>query len=140
MIDIDEFMAGCRPSIRALVEQFGGGEAALAFDADPLSAVGVLDDYVQRLPVGEFEVEDWITLHSDLLAFVMVVLQETYGGICRARLDGSLPTGWEPVVDVVGPDASHRVIAPTPLVREHLVPVPQRVPRLVEAVARRAAG
>ncbi|EPH40157.1 hypothetical protein ABT390_37370 [Streptomyces aurantiacus] len=140
MIDIDDFMSGCRPAIRGLVEQVGGAEAALEFDADPLSAVGVLDSYVQRLPLGEFEVEDWITLHADLSAFVTVVLLDTYGGTCRARLDDALPTGWELVVDVVGPDTQHRVIAPMSFVYEYLVPVPQRIPRLIEAVGRQATG
>ncbi|MYW05441.1 hypothetical protein [Streptomyces sp. SID3343] len=106
----------------------------------PLSAVGVLDDYVQRLPLDEFEAEDRITLRSDLSAFVTVVLLETYGGTYRARLDDALPTGWEPVIDVVGPDARHRVIAPGPLVHEYLVPVPQRILRLMEAVGHQATG
>ncbi|WP_331726334.1 hypothetical protein [Streptomyces sp. NBC_00470] len=44
------------------------------------------------------------------------------------------------MVDVVGPDGSARVIAPMTLVHEHLVPVPQRLPRLLEAVARQAIG
>ncbi|WP_406314011.1 hypothetical protein [Streptomyces sp. NBC_00118] len=140
VIDIDEFMSGCRPAVRGLVGQFGGAEAALEFDTDPLSAVGVLDGYVQRLPLDEFEAEDWIALHTDLSAFVTVVLLETYGGACRARLDDALPTGWELVVDVVGSDARHRVIAPMSLVYEYLVPVPQRIPRLMEAVAHQVTG
>jgi hypothetical protein len=140
VIDIDEFMSGCRPAVRGLVEQFGGGEAALQFDNDPLSAVGVLDGYVQRLPLDEFEAQDWITLHTDLSAFVTVVLLQTYGGACRARLDDALPTGWELVVDVVGSDAQQRVIAPMSLVYEYLVPVPQRIPRLMEAVADQVTG
>lgn len=140
VIDIDEFMSGCRPAVRGLVEQLGGVEAALEFDADPLSAVGVLDGYVQRLPLDEFEAEDWITLHTDLSAFVTVVLLETYGGTYRARLDDALPTGWELVVDVVGPHAQHRVIAPMSFVYEYLVPVPRRIPRLMDAVAHQATG
>lgn len=92
-----------------------------------------------RLPIRELETDDWITLHSDLTAFLMVVLQEIYSATCRARLDGTLPTGWELVIDVVGEDGQQRTIAPWPLVLEHLRPVPQRIPRLLEAVER-AAG
>ncbi|MDI3405622.1 hypothetical protein [Streptomyces cavernicola] len=141
MIDIDEFTRDCRPSIRGLVEHLGGEEAAVAFDADPRSAVGVLDDYVLRLPLAEFETEDWVGLHTDLTAFVTVVLLETYGGTCRIRPDDALPSGGELVIDVVGPgpDAEPRTISPISLVYEYLVPVPQRIPRLLEAVER-AAG
>ncbi|MFI6689842.1 hypothetical protein [Streptomyces sp. NPDC050485] len=140
MVDINEFMSGCWPAVRDLVEHLAGEQAAAAFDVDPLSAVEVLDDYVQRLPLDAFEAEDWITLHADLTAFVTVVLMEAYGGTCRARSDEALPTGWELVVDVVSPDGEHRTIAPMGLVYDHLVPVPQRIPRLLEAVAHRAAG
>ncbi|MGY0489420.1 hypothetical protein [Streptomyces sp. WG-D5] len=139
MIDIDEFLSGCRPAVRAWVEQLGGTSSALAFDADPLTAVDLLDRDVQRMPVHEFEVDDWIALHTNLTAFVLVVLSQTYGGTCRARMDDALPTGWEPVVDVVGPDTAPRVIAPMTVVHEHLVPVPQRLPRLMAAVARQVA-
>ncbi|MGP3777133.1 hypothetical protein ACTWJ8_40495 (plasmid) [Streptomyces sp. SDT5-1] len=140
MIDIDAFLSGCLPAVRSWVEQLGGDRAALAFDADPLTAVDLLDRDVQRMPFNEFETDDWIALHTDLTALVLVVLMQTYGGRCRARMDESLPTGWEPVVDVVGPDVEPRVIAPMTLVHEHLVPVPQRLPRLMEAVARQATG
>ncbi|WP_199546333.1 hypothetical protein [Streptomyces sp. N35] len=139
MIDIDEFTRGARPAIRSLIEVYAGGEAAAAFDVDPRSAVDALDEYVMRLPIRELETDDWITLHSDLIAFVTVVLQEIYGATCRARLDDALPTGWEFVIDVVGEDGQQRTIVPWTLVLEHLRPVPQRIPRLLEAVER-AAG
>ncbi|MEU6393615.1 hypothetical protein [Streptomyces sp. NPDC046939] len=135
MIDLDEFMSGYRPAVRGLVRQLGGEAAALAFDADPLSAVSILDAYVQRLPFAEFDAEDWTALHTDLSAFVTVVLLETYEGAYRARQDESLPMGWELVVEVVGPDGQQRVIAPMSLVYEYLVPVPQRIPHLMQAVA-----
>jgi hypothetical protein len=100
----------------------------------------VLDDYVQALPLADFEARDWVALHTDLSAFVTVALLDTYGGVCRARLDDALPAGWEVVVDVVGSNAQHRVIAPMSLVYKYLVPVPQRIPRLMEAVDHQAAG
>ncbi|MFI6688349.1 hypothetical protein [Streptomyces sp. NPDC050485] len=140
MIDIDEFMSGCRPAVRGLVEHVAGEQAAAAFDVDPLNSIEVLDDYVRRLPLDAFEAEDWITLHADLTAFVIVVLMEAYGGTCRARSDETLPTGWELVVDIIGLDGEHRTIAPMGLVYEHLVPVPQRIPRLLEAVAHQATS
>ncbi|MFE7753972.1 hypothetical protein [Streptomyces sp. NPDC057429] len=138
-VDLDAFLDGCRLSIRDLMEQFGGADAAVAFDADSLSAVDIVDSYLLRLPIREFEAEDWIGLHTDVAAYVTVILLDMYGGTPRARPDAILPRGWEFVIDVRGADGHGRTVAPMSLVYDYLVPVPQRIPRLLEAV-QRAAG
>ncbi|MBC9715727.1 hypothetical protein H9Y04_24595 [Streptomyces sp. TRM66268-LWL] len=138
-VDLDEFMRGCRPSVRDLVEQFGGADAAVAFDADPLSAAEIVDDYLLRLPIREFETEDWVGLLTDVGAYLTVVLLDTYAGTPRARPDGAFPRGWEFVIDVRGADGQLRSVSPGALAHQYLVPIPQRIPRLLEAV-QRAAG
>ncbi|WP_331726336.1 hypothetical protein [Streptomyces sp. NBC_00470] len=90
MIDIGEFLRECRLAVRSWVGWLGGAQAVPAFAADSLAAVGLLDREVQRLPVRDFE--DWIALHTDLSSLDVVVLMETYGGTCRARMDDALPT------------------------------------------------
>ncbi|MGH4035289.1 hypothetical protein ACQB60_41010 [Actinomycetota bacterium Odt1-20B] len=137
-IDIESWASGMRPAIRGLVENLGGD--VVAFDSDPLTAVEVLDDFVARLPLDEMETEDWIGLHTDLTAFVSVVLMDKLGGILRAREDASLPAGWEPVIEVMGPDRQVRQVAPVTIVRQNLHPVPQRIPRLIETALGYATG
>ncbi|MDG4865232.1 hypothetical protein P8605_44510 [Streptomyces sp. T-3] len=55
-----------------------------------------------------------------------------HGGGWKATEDSSAPTGWIPVIEVCGTDHQLHQVQPVQLVHEHLHPVPQRIPRLIE--------
>jgi len=137
-IDIEEWASGARPAIRDMVDSLGGDVEA--FDADPLSAVALLDNLISRMPWRDFEEDDWVWIHSQLSAFVAEVLIHHYGGIWKAAPDTSAPQGWMPVIEVCGRDGLPRQVAPMMLVYQELQPVPQRIPRLVERAAALAAN
>lgn len=70
--DLDDWARGLHDAVRDTIEAIGGDVAA--FDHDPLTAESVLDDFVSRLPWREFETDDWIWLHTQLVAYVGEVL------------------------------------------------------------------
>lgn len=128
--DLDDWARGLHDAIRDTIEAIGGDVAA--FDHDPLTAEPFLDDFVSRLPWREFETDDWIWLHTQLVAYVGEVLIRTRDGQWARRTDPSAPPGHRCLKTIVGRDGSPRYVAPFELVHEHLSPVPQRIPRLIE--------
>ncbi|MFD4567434.1 hypothetical protein ACFWOX_24015 [Streptomyces sp. NPDC058467] len=88
-IDIEEWASGARPAIRDMIDSLGGDVEA--FDADPLSAVAVLDDLINRMPWRQFEENNWVWIHSELSAFIAEVLIHHYGGVWKAVPDASAP-------------------------------------------------
>ncbi|ORT57135.1 hypothetical protein BKD26_26415 [Streptomyces sp. CB03238] len=108
-----------------------GGDSE-AFSRDPLSALPLLDDFVLRMPWQQFEEDDWVWIHAQLVAFVAEVLKHHYAGVWKALPAPATPTGWIPVIEVLGKDQQLRHVVPMSLVHDELHPVPQRVPRLIE--------
>jgi hypothetical protein len=108
-----------------MVEAVNGDVAA--FDRDPLTFSTALDDFLSSLPTDELEHDDWVWLHTELVAYLAEVLTRVHGG--RWEL---LPGGVHYVIAVDGLDGRVRRVDLFGLVHDHLRPVPQRVPRLIE--------
>ncbi|MER6571678.1 hypothetical protein ABT288_37275 [Streptomyces sp. NPDC001093] len=129
-IDIEEWAKQGRPAIRDMIDALGGDLAA--FDHDPLSAMPLIDDFLLRTPWEQFELDDWVWLHAQLVAFVAEVLIHHYDGTWKAFPAPETPPGWRPVIELLGRDQQLRHVAVVDLVHEELHPVPQRIPRLIE--------
>jgi hypothetical protein len=113
-----------------MIDALGGDLEA--FDRDPLSALLLVDDFVLSMPWQQFETDDWIWIHAQLVAYVAEVLIHHYGGTWKAIPAPSPPAGWIPVIEVLGKDRQPRHVAPVDLVHEELHRVPQRILRLIE--------
>ncbi|MGW0794752.1 hypothetical protein [Streptomyces sp. NPDC002692] len=87
--DLDDRARGLHGAIRDTIEAIGGDVAA--FDHDPLTAESVLDDFVSRLPRREFETDDWIWLHTQLVASVGEVLPVLHHMVLAPKR--ALPSG-----------------------------------------------
>ena len=67
------------------------------YESDPLLLAGPLQSYVSRLPLAEFEEEDWRTLHNDLACHLADLLIRRDGATldrrrrCRIRARLQLP-------------------------------------------------
>ncbi|MFD7341198.1 hypothetical protein ACFV98_35230 [Streptomyces violascens] len=129
-MSFEEWASGSRPAIRDMIGGLGGDLGA--FDADPLSAVDVLDGFIARVPWAQFETDDWAWLHAQLVAYVAEALIHHHGGGWKAVPDASAPDGWRPVIEIPGAGGTVREVDVARLVHQELHPVPQRVPRLVE--------
>lgn len=48
------------------------------FKEDPLIALSAWEDYIDRLPLEEFEASDWSTLRTDIVAFFAEILTRRF--------------------------------------------------------------
>jgi len=124
-LDVDAWAKQAHDASRSMVEAVNGDVAA--FDRDPLTFQAALDDFLVSLPTDELDHDDWVWLHAELVAYLAEVLTRVHGGRWE-----SLPDGVHYVVAVDGLDGGVRRVDLFGLVRDHLRPVPQRVPRLIE--------
>ncbi|MCK1814628.1 hypothetical protein MTQ13_10125 [Streptomyces sp. XM4011] len=93
------------------------GVSAETYCGDPLSLVPVLQNYVSRLPLDQFEQSDWITLHTDLMAYTADFLIRKHGARWRVVDDPAAPRGYRYVIEAEGRDGETRTIDPTDVVR-----------------------
>ncbi|MBC6460576.1 hypothetical protein [Actinomadura sp. HBU206391] len=128
--ELDEWAQEAHEAIRDMVESLNGDLAA--FDRDPMTFQHVLDEFVRTLPLGEMEKEDWVWLHTQLAAYLAEVLIRTRDGRWEALPDDRVSSGTRYVVTVTGRDGHVRQVDPFELVHENLLPVPQRIPRILE--------
>ncbi len=73
------------------------------YTRDPMSIIPALNNYVARAPLHEFEQDDWITLHADLVSFLAVFLIQQHGARWALVGDPAGPVGWNsPTVAAAG--------------------------------------
>jgi hypothetical protein len=135
-IDMARWESQGRAAISDMIDALGGDLDA--FHRDPLSAVPIMDRFVLRIPWQQFEEDDWLWIHTQLVAFIAEVLKHHYGGVWKRLPAPDTPPGWRPVMEVLGEDRQTRHVALMDLVLEELHPVPQRIPRLIERAVRLA--
>jgi hypothetical protein len=130
--DVDAWARQAHDASRSMVEAVNGD--VVAFDRDPLTFATALDDFLSSLPTDELERDDWVWLHAELVAYLAEVLTKVHGG--RWEL---APDSVHYVIAVDGLDGGVHRVDLFGLVHDHLRPVPQRLPRLIE-LALAAAG
>lgn len=107
------------------------GVSADSYAEDPLVLLGGLQSYVDRLPLSEFEQDDWITLHSDLVSFLADVLIRRRGADWAVADDSAAPNGFRFVLEAESMDGSTRQIDPYRVVMDEFHNLPLEITRLI---------
>ncbi|MGJ5825834.1 hypothetical protein [Streptomyces ossamyceticus] len=101
------------------------------FEADPLASLPGLQNYVSRLPLGEFEQSDWITLHTDLVSFLGDVLVRRRGAHWMKVDDPEAPTGYRYFIEGTGFDGQAHQVEPYDVVMEEFEHLPIDIARML---------
>ncbi|MEU0723478.1 hypothetical protein [Streptomyces sp. NPDC006140] len=101
------------------------------YTRDPLTLIPALQNYVSRLPLTQFEQSDWITLQSDLMAYVADVLIQRYGARWIVVDDSTTPHGYRYVIEAEGLDGQIRRIDPVGAVQAEFTNLPIEVTRML---------
>ncbi|MFE2966816.1 hypothetical protein ACFXKC_24710 [Streptomyces sp. NPDC059340] len=102
-----------------------------AYTRDPLSLIPALQNYVSRLPLGQFEQSDWVTLHSDLLSYVADFLVQRHGARWDVVDDSTTPRGYRYVIEAQGLDGEIRRIDPADVVMTEFDNLPIEITRML---------
>ncbi|MDF3290117.1 hypothetical protein [Streptomyces silvisoli] len=101
------------------------------YERDVLNLMGPLQDYVNRLPLDEFEQSDWVTLHADLASYLAdVMIQRHYAQWVKVE-DNSKSRGFRYMLRVAAVDGSAHDLDPYDLVMEEFRNLPIQVARLI---------
>ncbi|MDT0453285.1 hypothetical protein [Streptomyces hesseae] len=120
---------GARQNAVALAEMLG--TTPDAYSTDPLILLVALQNYVDRLPLSEFEQSDWITLHTDLTSYLADVLIHRCGGAWRVTHDSTAPQGFRYVIEATGLDGEHHQVEPYAVVMEEFRHPPIEITRMI---------
>lgn len=101
------------------------------FEEDPLASLPGLQSYVSRLPLGEFEQSDWVTLHTDLVSFLGDVLVRRRGADWKKVHDPESPSGHRYVIEATGRDGKLHQVEPYDVVMEEFEHLPIEISRLI---------
>ncbi|WP_419994488.1 hypothetical protein [Streptomyces boninensis] len=101
------------------------------FAADPFTLVPLLQDYVARLPLSEFEQSDWVTLHTDLTSFLAEILVKNYGGNWEKVEASDSPAGFRYYIVATGLDGLRRRVEPYDVVMEEFQHPPIEITRMI---------
>jgi hypothetical protein len=101
------------------------------YGRDPLSLIPALQNYVSRLPLEEFEQSDWVTLQSDLMAYVADFLVRKHGARWRVAEDSTTPRGYRYVIEAEGRDGETHRIDPMDVVRTEFGNPPIEITRML---------
>ncbi|MFD5518149.1 hypothetical protein [Streptomyces sp. NPDC127066] len=101
------------------------------YTRDPLSLIPALQNYVSRLPIGQFEQSDWVTLSSDLMSYVADFLIRRHGARWEVVDDSTTPRGYRYVIEAQGYDGEIRRVDPTDIVMAEFGNAPIEVTRML---------
>jgi hypothetical protein len=107
---------------------------------DPLTLLPALQNYVDRLPLNDFEQPDWITLHTDLTSYLGDLLVRRHGATWVEAEDPASPAGYRYLVQATGLDGKAYRVEPYDVVREEFQHPPIEIGRMIanaEAVLHR---
>lgn len=101
------------------------------YEQDALILIGPLQDYVSRLPLDEFEQDDWVTLHNDLAAYVADVGIREHGASWKVLDDETSPRGFRYVIEGVAHDGEAKHVDPFDVVMEEFGNLPIEIARML---------
>ncbi|MFE9723666.1 hypothetical protein ACFYQ5_08735 [Streptomyces sp. NPDC005794] len=127
--DVSEWAAGAHRNAAELALALGVTQAQYA--EDPLSLLPNLQNYVDRLPLGEFEQSDWITLHTDLTSFLGDLLVRRREATWAKVDDPSSPARYRYFIETRGRDGKVYRVEPYDVVMEEFEHLPIEIGRLI---------
>ncbi|ORT57948.1 hypothetical protein [Streptomyces sp. CB03238] len=98
---------------------------------DPLSLIPALQNYASRLPLGEFETSDWVTLQTDLMAYAADFLIQRHGARWHVVDDFRTPRGYRYVIEAEGGDGEFHRIDPVDVVQLEFGNPPIEIARML---------
>ncbi|MFF3976471.1 hypothetical protein [Streptomyces sp. NPDC001828] len=98
---------------------------------DPLSLIPALQNYVSRLPLGDFEQSDWATLHSDLTSYLADVLIRRHRATWQVVDDPSGVVAFRYVVEARGLDGNVYRVDPADVVMVEFRELPIEIVRML---------
>ena len=101
------------------------------YRADPLVLIEPLQSYVSRLPLEEFEVADWNTLHNDLASYLADLLIRRDQGSWTVVEDSTSPVGYRYLIEARGKDGLIRTVDPYDVAYEEFAFPPIQVLRMI---------
>ncbi|WP_256725594.1 hypothetical protein [Streptomyces sp. IMTB 2501] len=101
------------------------------YDEDPLGLLPGLQNYVDRLPLGEFEQSDWIRLHTDLTSYLGDLLVRRRGAAWTKVDDMNSPVGYRYFVEATGLDGKRYRVEPYDVVMEEFENLPIEIGRMI---------
>ncbi|GAA3724400.1 hypothetical protein [Streptomyces tremellae] len=107
------------------------GLPAERYAEDALLLMPALQNYVDLLPLGEFEKEDWIALHTDLTSYLGDVLVRRWGAAWGKVEDPDSPVGHRYVVEATGLDNAVHQVEPYDVVMEEFENPPIGIGRML---------
>ncbi|MFC4518059.1 hypothetical protein [Streptomyces ehimensis] len=127
--DITGWSEGAHRNALALAEMLG--VAPEVYSRDPLNLLPALQNYVDRLPLHEFEQGDWITLHTDLTSYLADILIHRCAGAWSVADDPAGPLGFRYVIEAAGRDGERHRVEPDAVVMEEFRHVPVEITRMI---------
>lgn len=127
--DLAEWTEGAHRNAASLASVLGLSPERYA--EDPLALLPGLQSYVDRLPLGEFEQSDWITLHTDLTSYLGDLLVRRHGAVWTKVDDKSSPAGFRYFVEAVGTDKRNYRVEPYDVVMEEFQNLPIEIGRMI---------
>ncbi|WAP56958.1 hypothetical protein [Streptomyces sp. S465] len=124
-----EWAEGAHRNVVGLAMMLGVAPARYAEDA--LALMPGLQHYVDRLPLGEFEQSDWITLHTDLTSYLGDVLVRRHGAAWKRVGDRSSPAGYRYLIETEGRDGQTHRVEPYDVVMEEFQHLPIDIARML---------
>lgn len=107
------------------------GVSADRYTEDPLVLIPALQNYVDRLPLHEFEQSDWITLHTDLTAYLGDVLVRFRQATWKQVDDSTSPVGYRYFIEEMGIDGLLHSVEPFDVVLEEFQDLPVEICRMI---------
>ncbi|MFI7094855.1 hypothetical protein [Streptomyces lydicus] len=101
------------------------------YEQDALILIGPLQDYVSKLPLDEFEQDDWVTLHNDLASYVADVGIREHGASWKVLDDETAPRGFRYVIEGTAPDGEASYVDPFDVVMEEFGNLPIQIARML---------
>ncbi|MCX5341820.1 hypothetical protein [Streptomyces atratus] len=127
--DLERWIEEGRQTVIDIADMLGAPSAA--YTRDPLTLIPALQNYVSRLPLGQFEQSDWATLHSDLMSYVSDFLIQRYDARWLVVNDSTTPRGYRYVIEVEDRDDGNRTIDPSDVVMAEFANLPIAITRML---------
>ncbi|MFH9609156.1 hypothetical protein [Streptomyces sp. NPDC017448] len=127
--DISEWAEGAHERAAGIAEMLG--VAVEDYTKSPISLLPNLQNYVDRLPLQDFEQSDWVTLHTDLSAYLGDLLVLSHNAEWVKVDDPSSPVGYRYLIQAEGTDGEFRQVEPFDVVMEEFEHLPIEIGRMI---------